>query len=95
MTRCVIASLPEVQLPGNWQTFVQIAMQTPGGVIRIWSSSDGNQPVLAFAAPKIDGIHMYTWVDAQQMWCSKADGHFLKEILARELVYWCKGFPTF
>jgi hypothetical protein len=29
------------------------------------------------------------------MWASKADGHFLKEILARELVYWCKGFPTF
>ena len=63
--------------------------------MRIWITQHNDKEVLAFAAPKTDGIHTYSWSTAHGMWASPEDGHFLKELLARELVYWCKGFPKF
>ena len=73
----------------------QLAIQTPGGIIRIWITYDGeHNEVLALSAPKVEGVHQYTFSDTAEAWVA-SDQHFLKEILARELVYWCKGYPDF
>ena len=37
----------------------------------------------------------YAYKHSNGLWISVKDGHFLLEHLARELVYHCKGFPTF
>lgn len=74
---------------------LQLTIDTPGGQLKMWVTSDIGKELLAFTAPKTDGLHTYTWSAAQEMWTSTKDGHFLKELLARELVYHCKGFPKF
>lgn len=41
------------------------------------------------------GAHTYTKNFTSGFWESETDKHFLQELLARDLIYFCKGYPSF
>jgi frataxin-like iron-binding protein CyaY len=45
-------------------------------------------------SPK-NGLFYYKYDPSRQTWVHIQDGHFLVELLTRDLIYYCKGFPTF
>lgn len=52
---------------------------------------------LCFVTPKSGEVLYYVWDAARAEWVhdGKTDRHLLIEMLARDLVYLCKGYPSF
>eukprot|EP01138_Halocafeteria_seosinensis_P010577 gb/GECG01010800.1/.p1 GENE.gb/GECG01010800.1/~~gb/GECG01010800.1/.p1 ORF type:complete len:197 (+),score=16.25 gb/GECG01010800.1/:1-591(+) len=76
----------------------EFTIDTEMGQIRLFLSESQGAEVLALTTPKQDnpaGMHLYRFDPTLDEWVGYDDGHFLKEMLSRELVFYCKGYPTF
>lgn len=72
-----------------------LQIETTGGTLRLSfvTMPDGREAI-EFTPLKAFGLHFYRWDDEQETWVSIDDGHFLKELLTRELIFYCKGLPA-
>lgn len=49
---------------------------------------------VCFVSPK-NGMFYYVWDPTRQAWVHETDSHYLIELFTRDLIYYCKGYPTF
>lgn len=59
---------------------------------------DAGSKVVTYASPKAahaGGPLSYTLDARTGQWTSPQDGHYLLELLSRDLIYHAKGYPTF
>ena len=72
-----------------------VALRAAGGAPAFDVSVDAAARTVSYVSPKTGARYTYAHEAARGGWVSTADGHLLLEMLARELVYHCKGFPDF
>lgn len=60
-------------------------------------ASDPAAQRISLTSPKVaqgrTGLLVYKYAGDQ--WVNETDGHFLIEMLTRDLIYHCKGYPNF
>ena len=71
-----------------------VSLRARGGSPAFDVTADAAARTVSFCAPKTGQRYAYAY-DAVRGWVCTTDGHLLLEMLARELVYHCKGFPDF
>lgn len=77
-------------------------VHTGRGAARFTFSFDATRGVVTFASPKVShagGAHDYKYSGASGHWVSTTDGHFLLELLVRDLIHavpgGLRGVPNF
>jgi hypothetical protein len=58
-------------------------------------SYDPATDLLCFMTPKTGNFHYYRYDVPTAQWVDTTNAHFLLELLTRDLIYYCKGFPKF
>lgn len=58
-------------------------------------SSDTAQSTVTLVSPKDGGQHTYRYDVRSGQWVDVSNGHFLLELLTRDIIYICKGYPSF
>lgn len=70
----------------------RLSIETPKGTFVLEGGADG----VTFSSPKGEqGVRVYSLDERLGVWCAVPDGHYLLEMLARDLVYCAKGYPSF
>lgn len=73
---------------------LQIRLGTASGDKVIRLTGDASTGMITLNSPK-SGTFVYKHDPARGEWVGEADGHFLKELLTRDLIYLAKGYPDF
>jgi len=76
-----------------------VRVHTARGVFELTANAAGT---VTFSSPKVGhsgGAHDYRWSERAGHWASTSDGHFLLELLTRDLIHavpgGLRGMPTF
>jgi hypothetical protein len=76
-----------------------LALDLPDGqgqyVLHARALTPGRVPAVSLQSPVSGSAHTYTYAAGERRWESEADGHILVELLVRELLRTCRGFPHF
>lgn len=48
---------------------------------------------LSYVSPKTGLWYSYAWQPGTERWFCAASPHFVEELLVRDLIYYCKGYP--
>jgi hypothetical protein len=74
---------------------LQLTITIEAGPIRLVIAEHNGKKVLCFSAPFSNGFTFYRFDQGQKQWVGVKDGHHLIGVLVREMVWGCKGIPTF
>ena len=89
----------EITLPNELGSYTITYLQTePAGTVVSGQPSPVPLPVISLISPVSASSHRYTFCPGNLWWTSHgSDGppHLLIELLSRELIKVCKGYPTF